>query len=180
MVFEKSENHERKKGIVLFINFPIHSIDPERSCMMMDPIVQKVDELFAAGYRWTESVLLSVSESKNIQSELLPKIGSGFCGGISRTQGTCGAVIGAVMALNMFFGRNEPSVPLDQCYPPVQKFVHWFEERFGSTNCTTLIDCDLSTKEGLHKFIQGNILATCKNITSETIGRVLNILDEKI
>ena len=95
-----------------------------------------------------------MAESKNIQSDLIPKIATGFCAGISRTRGTCGAVTGAVMAINMFCGRNNPSVPLIQSYPPVQKFIKLFEERFGSTNCEQLIDCDLGTEEGRKKFLE--------------------------
>jgi len=123
--------------------------------------------------------LLSVSESRNIKSDLIPRIASGFCGGISRTQGTCGAVTGAVMALNLFFGRSNPSVALDQSYPPVQEFTRRFTEKFGSTNCFKLIDCDLATEEGRKKFLDRNVIINCKNFTAEAIRIVLSILNEK-
>jgi hypothetical protein len=42
-----------------------------------------------------------VAESKNIQSDFIPKIATGLCAGISRTCGTCGAVTGAIMAINL-------------------------------------------------------------------------------
>lgn len=146
---------------------------------MTDPIAQKIDTFFASGYRCAESLLLYVAETKNIQSDLIPGIATGFCAGMSRTRGTCGAVTGAVMAINMFYGRSNPSVPLDQSYPPVQRFISWFEEKFGSTNCPQLIDCDLSTEEGRKKFLDGNVVATCKNFTSEATRMALMIIDEK-
>ncbi len=124
--------------------------------------------------------MLSVSESKNISSDLIPKIATGFCAGISRTQGPCGAVTGAVLALNMFYGRNDPSVALTDCYPPVQTFLSRFKETFGSTNCLELIQCDLATEEGRKKFIDENLIVTCKGFTAEAIRMVLSILDEKI
>lgn len=145
---------------------------------MTDPIALKVDELFAAGYRCAESVLVTVAERNNVHSDVIPRIASGFCGGMSRTCGTCGAVIGALMALNLFFGRSDPSVPLDRSYPPVQEFIRRFEEKFGSINCMTLIDCNLATEEGRKKFIDQNVIATCKNFTVEAIRIVLSILDE--
>jgi C_GCAxxG_C_C family probable redox protein len=120
-----------------------------------------------------------VAESKNIQSDLIPKIATGFCAGVSRTRGTCGAVTGAVMALNLFYGRSDPSLPLDQSYPPVQKFIQRFEAAFGSTHCMQLIDCDLGTEEGRKKFVGENVITTCKNFTSEATRMVLAILDEK-
>jgi C_GCAxxG_C_C family probable redox protein len=125
-------------------------------------------------------VLLSVSESKNLQSDLIPRIGTGFCGGMSRTQGACGALIGGVMALNIFFGRDNPSLPLDQSYPPIQELVSWFNGTFGSTNCMKLIDCDLATEEGRKKFIEENVLVTCKKFTRETIRKVLSILNARL
>jgi len=152
---------------------------PERIMIVTDPIANRVDELFAAGYRCAESVLLCVAENNNIQSDLIPRIATGFCGGMSRTQGTCGAVTGAVMALNLFFGRSNPSVPLDRSYPPIQEFMGRFADKFGSTNCLKLIDCDLATEEGRKKFIDQNVIITCKNFTSEAIRIVFAILDEK-
>ena len=146
---------------------------------MTDHIDQRIDQFFTSGYRCAESVLLFVAESKNIQSDLIPKIATGFCAGISRTRGTCGAVAGAVMAINMFCGRTDPSLPLIQSYPPVQKFIKLFEERFGSTNCEQLIHCDLGTEEGQKKFISENIVATCKHMTAEATRMALSIIDEQ-
>jgi C_GCAxxG_C_C family probable redox protein len=169
----------------LLINLQIY-ICIQSSCVrkgnniVADPITEKIDQYFASGYRCAESVLLYVAESKNIQSDLIPKIATGFCAGISRTRGTCGAVAGAVMAINMFYGRSNPSVPLDQSYPPVQKFIHLFEEKFGSTNCLQLIDCDLGTEEGRKKFLDANIITTCKNLTSEATRMALSIIDAKL
>jgi C_GCAxxG_C_C family probable redox protein len=120
-----------------------------------------------------------VSESKKIKSDLIPRIGTGFCAGLSRTCGTCGAVIGSVMAINIFYGRNNPADPVDKSYAPVQNFVKQFENMFGSTNCRQLINCDLGTEEGRQKFTTDNIIVTCKNFTTEATRMVLSIIDEK-
>jgi C_GCAxxG_C_C family probable redox protein len=144
----------------------------------MDNVAKRIDEFYASGYRCTESVLLYVSESKNIQSDLIPKIGTGFCAGLSRTCGTCGAVIGSVMAINIFYGRSNPGDPVDKSYAPVQKFVKQFENMFGSTNCQQLINCDLGTQEGRQQFITDNIMIKCKNFTAEATKMVLSIIEE--
>lgn len=146
---------------------------------MADPIVESIDQYFASGYRCAESVLLYVAKSHHIQSDLIPKIATGFCAGISRTQRTCGAVTGAVMAVNMFYGRNNPSVRLDESYPPVQEVLARFEEKFGSTDCPRLISCDLATEEGRRKFIDENIIETCKNFTCEATRIALSIIGER-
>lgn len=146
---------------------------------MQDSVARRVEELFALGYRCAESALLIVAEEKGVQSAWIPKIASGFCGGTSRTRGTCGAVAGAVMAVNLFCGRSDPSVPLYQSYPPVQRLIRAFEERFGSTNCYDLIRCDLATAEGQKKFLEENLLEQCKAFTAFAAAAALAAIDEK-
>ncbi|MDD4242268.1 MAG: C-GCAxxG-C-C family protein [Smithellaceae bacterium] len=145
---------------------------------MNDPVAQRVEELFASGYRCAESALLIVAETKGVTSAWIPKIASGFCGGTSRTRGTCGAVAGAVMAVNLFCGRNDPSAPLSHSYPPVQRLIRAFEERFGSTNCFDLIRCDLATEEGQRKFLAENLLVRCKAFTAFAAAEALAAIDE--
>jgi len=111
-------------------------------------------------------VLLSVTESKNIHSELIPQIATGFCGGLSRTNGICGAVSGAIMAINIVYGRKDPSVPVDGS-----------DAKFGTTNCRQLIDCDLSVPEGRKKFQEYNLKEKCRGFTEEATRLALLILD---
>jgi len=120
-----------------------------------------------------------VTESKGIQSDLIPKIATGLCGGISRTNGTCGAVIGSVMALNVIYGRNNvlDVEKKDTNYLKVQQFLQNFEDKFGSTNCQVLTGCDLSTEDGLEKFEANNIEEQCKNYVEKATKTVMSLLD---
>lgn len=102
-----------------------------------------------------------MTESKNIQSELIPKIATGFCGGISRTGGTCGAVSGAIMAINLFYGRNTSDESSETNYMMVQKFIDMFTSKFNTTNCKELIGCDLGTDEGQYTFHSNNLIDHC-------------------
>jgi C_GCAxxG_C_C family probable redox protein len=120
-----------------------------------------------------------VTESKGIQSDLIPKIATGFCSGISRTCGMCGAVIGAIMALNIFFGRNISSESHEPSYIAVRKLLDMFESRFGSTNCKQLIGCDLGTKQGQNTFKSNNLIEQCRNYTEEAARMAILIIEEK-
>lgn len=120
-----------------------------------------------------------MAESKNIQSELIPKIATGFCGGIARTCGICGAVSAAVMAINIFYGRNSSDEPYEKNYPPVQKLLDMFEKKFDSTNCKQLTGCDLGTEEGRKKFSTANLVLRCKNYTEEATRMAMSIIEEK-
>ncbi len=120
-----------------------------------------------------------MAESKNVQSELIPKIATGFCGGIARTSGICGAVSGAVMAISIFYGRGLPDEPIDKSYVPVRKLIDTFENKFGSTNCRELTGCDLGTVEGRKIFWETNMLERCRGYTEEATRMAMSIIEEK-
>jgi C_GCAxxG_C_C family probable redox protein len=124
--------------------------------------------------------LLSVSESKGIKSDIIPRISTGFCGGLARTCGICGAVSGAIMAINLFYGRSLPNEPYDKSYIPVQKMINIFENKFGSTNCKALIGLDLGTEEGRKKFLSENKVEQCRNFTEEATRIAMSIIEGKI
>ena len=133
-------------------------------------------ELFESGFYCAESVLLAIAESKGITSDLIPKIASGFCSGISRTCGMCGAVSGGILAINMLTGRSSPKVSIQANYDAVKLFIYAFEERFNTTNCRQLIDCDLGTEEGQKTFNANNLIEQCKQYTEEATKMVVELL----
>ena len=143
---------------------------------MSDKFVNKSKQLFESGYGCAESVLLAVSESKGIESALIPRIASGFCGGIANTNGLCGAVVGGVLALNIVYGRDNANESKEINYQKVQQFQKMFLAKFGSTNCPTLTDCDLSTDEGHQKFKELNIHQRCTDYTGAATRMILELL----
>jgi hypothetical protein len=48
-----------------------------------------------------------MAESNGDTSDVIPKIATGFCAGMSRTNRTCGAVTGAVMAMTIIQQEKE-------------------------------------------------------------------------
>lgn len=146
---------------------------------MIGTASQRSAELFQSGFYCAESVLLAISESKGMQSDLIPKIATGFCSGISRTCGICGAVAGAVMAINLFTGRNAPTEPVQEAYGAVRKLLEMFESKFGSTNCKDLTGCDLGTKEGQKHFKDENLMVQCKNFTQEATRMAMILIEGK-
>jgi C_GCAxxG_C_C family probable redox protein len=145
---------------------------------MMDAkeIEKRAEELFGSGLYCAESVLLSVAEHAGIASPLIPKIATGFCGGMSRTRGMCGAVNGGVMALGLLFGRNNPELPVDAVYGKVQQFLNTFHEEYGSINCFELIGVDLGTERGREQFKQMGIRSTCRGFTGGAARMVAEII----
>jgi C_GCAxxG_C_C family probable redox protein len=147
---------------------------------MIDKISQRAGELFQSGYYCAESVLLAIAESKGIESEFIPRIATGFCGGLARTCGMCGAVSGGVMAISLFTGRNSPSESVLPAYDTVRKLLEIFEASFGSTNCRDLTGCDLGTDKGQNYFKTNNLMAQCTRYTEEATRIVMSLIKEKL
>jgi len=125
-------------------------------------------------------VLLAVAESERIQSDLIPKIATGFCGGVSRTCGMCGAVSGGIMVVGLFTGRSASTDSITETYRKVQKLLEEFRLRFGSTNCRELTGCDLGTDEGQEFFKKNDIKKTCRIYTEGATGIALSLVEDRL
>jgi C_GCAxxG_C_C family probable redox protein len=97
---------------------------------------------------------------------------------VARTSGTCGAVSGAILAINLLTGRSAPGAPVDDNYAAVRKLVDTFQERFGSTNCGELLGCHLGTEEGQRTFREKNLHARCLDYAEEATRIALSIIEE--
>jgi C_GCAxxG_C_C family probable redox protein len=121
-------------------------------------------------------VLLAVCEDRVVTSELVPRIATGFCGGIARSSGMCGALSGAIMALNIVLGRDAPDEPRDEDYAAVRKLLDAFEKSFGSTNCAELTGCDLDTPEGQASYKEKGLAGDCRRYTEEATRLALSLV----
>ena len=132
-----------------------------------DRFSQRASELFQQGLCCSESVLQAVAESRGIQSDLIPKIATGLCGGIARTGGICGAVSGGVLGISLCYGRSQPGQSPEENARRIRAFLAECVRRFGSTNCEQLIGCRLDTPEGQQFFKEHNLREKCAGFTRE-------------
>ncbi|MEE8341888.1 MAG: C-GCAxxG-C-C family protein [Candidatus Neomarinimicrobiota bacterium] len=123
--------------------------------------------------------MLSVAESKGIKSDLIPKIATGFCGGMSHTDGMCGAISGGILALNMINGRSDISDPREDLEEKVQDLISTFKNNFNSINCYELTGCDLGTDEGQEKYNINECYELCDNFVAQVTDKTLELLDKK-
>ena len=120
---------------------------------------------------------MAVAEKHNIQSDIIPAIASGFCGGMSRTAGLCGALVGGIMALGVLFGRNSSADAPKKIYALSERLVRDFEKHFGSRNCSDLLGCDISTRAGEAVFEANKLGKTrCLDITVKTSELVMQVI----
>ena len=145
---------------------------------MSEQAPQRSRELFRSGFFCAESVLQAIAESQGIQSNLIPSIATGFCSGISRTGGMCGAVSGAIMGIDLVTGRNSPAESLEVNYALIQKLISRFENQYGSINCRQLIGCDLATESGQRYFMENHLMESCLQYAEGATSMVLSLIAE--
>lgn len=135
---------------------------------------------FDAGYLCAESVLLAVAESAGIRSPLLPAIATGFCQGAARTFGTCGALSGAVMAVNLVYGRQSAAEPVAENHAAVRALVDEFAKTCGSTNCSELLALDLDTKDGQRLYEQDRLRDNCRQYIGAAARLAANLVHQRV
>lgn len=122
--------------------------------------------LLAAQGRWHDSV---------------PRIATGFGGGMGGCGETCGALIGAIMAIGLKHGRSKGS-DLERKTRTgglVAELLRAFRAEFGSVRCIELTGVDMSTPEGtaeaqarrLHDDFCPKFVAFAAEKTAELLNR---------
>ena len=143
-------------------------------------VEQKAGTLFHNGYYCAESVLLAVAEHNGKSIEGLSRIVSGMCGGVSRSGGMCGALLGGIAAIGLLYGRDQVSDDKKQVYTLGYNLTRRFTEEFGSTLCSGVLGCDISTEEGTMRFIKEQLGTTrCLEITRKTTAIAQQLINTR-
>jgi C_GCAxxG_C_C family probable redox protein len=132
---------------------------------------------FKEGYNCAQSMLFSYSDKLNISKDLALKLGTGFGGGMGRKQEVCGAVSGAIIVLNLLYGRgeNEDKQKQERTYAKVRELIDKFEAKYGTVNCKKLLGgCELLTPEGQEQFKSEKKNEKCY----EYVDYIVKILEE--
>ena len=107
----------------------------------------------------------ALAGAQGIESELVPRMATAFCGGMSRTCGPCGALTGAVMGLSLSLGRSDARQPASAAYASTRELVRTLEAEFGGRDCAELLGCDISTSEGQETFMRQELYDRCARYT---------------
>jgi C_GCAxxG_C_C family probable redox protein len=142
----------------------------------MNDVMEQSRNFFDSGYYCAESVIRSIAGHYGADPDLLTKVATGFCAGVSRTSGMCGAVSGAIMAIGLIKGRTSPEQPVYPVYILVQRLLDSFAKEFGSINCGHLVGCDLNRPEGQTWFKENDLRSRCSNFTGQATRMALEII----
>ena len=99
-----------------------------------------------------------------MEAGCVPRIATGFGAGMGRHGETCGALVGAIMALGLKYGREEAAEfeAKMATYDRVQALLKAFKDEFGTVACCDLIGCDFRTPEGNERFKRENLIVECR------------------
>ncbi|MDQ1278914.1 MAG: hypothetical protein QG670_174 [Thermoproteota archaeon] len=135
--------------------------------------------LHIEGFNCSESVLLAIVSEWGISSELIPRLATGFGGGMGRQGYVCGALAGGIMAIGIRYGRDKGSDVLarDKSYATVRELFSRFRTEFRTIECSELTGCDLTTPEGVAKH---NLAYqdTCAKYIARVVELVLELTNQ--
>ncbi len=142
-------------------------------------IRKAAEDSFASGLYCAESVLLAIAREEGVESELIPKIATAFCSGMSRSCSTCGALTGGIMGISLVLGRSSPIGSVEPSYQAAQRLIREFKDAFGDCNCYTLLGgCDMNTPEGQATFQEKGLMEGCLKFTGEAAEMAARIIVE--
>jgi C_GCAxxG_C_C family probable redox protein len=138
---------------------------------------EKAVSFFKEGFNCAESVLMAMQNYLGLEKN--PKLATGFGGGIGRKGSVCGAVTGAILAINLKYGRQklEEDTIKEKAFSKALEFYNRFEDKIGSAICYDIIKCDLTTEEGQKKFKENNLLEEkCFKCVETSVDILLDML----
>jgi len=110
--------------------------------------VEHASDCWARQLNCAESVLRGVCFAQGIElADQAKRMATPFGGGIGRSEDTCGALIGGVLAIGVALGRTAPEEDRLKSYEAAGKLYQAFQTRFGSTCCKVLNRSDFKTPE---------------------------------
>ena len=139
---------------------------------------QLAESHFENGLLCAESVVSAIAEYQGVDDHLASKMATGFCSGMARTCGPCGALSGAVMGISLVLGRESKSDTVAATYEATKELIEEFESEFGAKDCHKLLGCDIGTEEGMAHFRSQNLRASCSNYTRKATEIAVQILSK--
>ena len=97
------------------------------------------------------------------KDSIIPKLASGFGGGIGRKGSLCGAFTGSIMAIGMKMGRTDPKdkEAVAKVYEKCQEFWDQFEKEFGSNVCYNIIGAHLDNEKERQRWLASGGMEKC-------------------
>jgi C_GCAxxG_C_C family probable redox protein len=108
---------------------------------------------------------------------------SPFAAGMALTGNNCGALIGGLMVLGLFYGRediNQGMAGILKGIRPMRKFVKYFEGKEKHVNCRDITGTDLADPAKATAYFEQGGLEKCATMMAEAAAYVAGMVyDDK-
>lgn len=138
---------------------------------------EMIAEEFKKGFDCSQVVLSTFAPKLGISNEEAKKIAACFGGGMGESDGTCGAIIGAMIAIGMKYGHYdaEHMEQKDMMAAKRSEFLMKIKEKNPSILCKDILGNDLTKPEELAIILEkGTLFSVCPCVVSD----VIKTLDE--
>jgi C_GCAxxG_C_C family probable redox protein len=135
-------------------------------------------EQFMKGFDCSQVVLAEYADELGVTAEEANRIAAAFGGGMGVGE-TCGAVIGAMIALGMKYGhcREDAMEQKDIMNQKRAEFLAKFAEKYKGCSCRDLLGHDLSVPGEFEKVLEeGLLMEFCPQVAAdaaEILGEIL-------
>ncbi len=102
---------------------------------------KEAERLFLEGYNCAQAVFCAFRDLTGMELNAAARLSSSFGGGMGRLREVCGTVSGALLALGMLRGYDDPKDPEQKKahYALVQEYVRRFREKNETIICRELL-----------------------------------------
>lgn len=135
-------------------------------------------KLFKEELNCAEASLIALARYLQVECSYLPKIASGFGGGIARTQSICGALSGAIMGLGLKFGRTSSTDSREPVYRLAERLLVDFKKEFGTIICRDLTGVDFKNQEEFEKNRPRLHNEVCPHFVEYTVSHAIDLIVE--
>ncbi|MBR5113676.1 MAG: C_GCAxxG_C_C family protein [Oscillospiraceae bacterium] len=122
----------------------------------------------------------SVADLLDLDEETILKIASGFGGGLQHGE-VCGCVSGALMAIGLKLGSDDPTdeVARNLVSQTFEKYISDFRAKFGCVRCQELLGLDEYTPEAKNAAREaGRIAEVCPGLIAYAQQHLRELLED--
>ena len=139
----------------------------------MDELAFKIFKLSSGGFCCSQIMAKLALDYEEKENDDLVRSLNGLCRGIGGSQKTCGVMTGGISVLGLYGGKGNPiEYCNDKFQDMIEEYMGWFEEYFGSTECSDLI--------GITEFKEGDqsYQIKCGNILEDSYKKLIEIIED--
>jgi len=125
-----------------------------------------------------EAVLKTLSEQYGLESDLIPRIGTGIGAGVARNGLLCGCISGPALFIGIKEGRNTTEENPMKTWSLVDQYLEAFKEKYQYTNCRQLTGVDVKTPEGSKKYFESIHDYACAERLKFAVEKTIELLEK--